>query len=210
MRFHPERAIRPARDPSTAAAVEPTDRELVATFQGAVDRRTRRQAASLLLGRYRRRVLIWCRRVLGEPDAAEDAAQEVLISALRGLPGYEDHGDFGAWLFMIARNRCLSELRRRRVPLADEAVLELIADGRPGPDQEFLARRLGGDLERLLRDTLDPLEQDAIRLRCDEGLPVDVITSRLAIAEATGARAVLQRARRKLRRALAAREEDQP
>ena len=100
------------------------------------------------------------------------------------------------------RNRCLSELRRRRVPMAEEAVLELIADGGPGPDEELERRLAARDMLQFVADTLDRQEQDALMLRCWEGLPVEVITRRLGLTEAAGARAVLQRARRKLRAAL--------
>ena len=52
-----------------------------------------------------------------------------------------------------------------------------------------------------IRDELEPQEQEALWLRCFEGLSVDAITEVLAVREASGARAVLQRARRKLRAA---------
>ncbi len=185
-----------------------TDQDLVLAYQRAPESDAGGQAAEELLRRYRRRVLVWCRRLIRDPDVAEDLAHDALLSALRSLLAYRDRGDFGAWLFMVTRNRCLSELRRRRVPLADAALLELVADAGPRPDQELERKLLGGDLVALLRETLDPVEQDALWLRCFEGLPVEVITRRLEITESTGARAVLQRARRKLRRKLAAREEE--
>jgi RNA polymerase sigma-70 factor (ECF subfamily) len=208
VRFDWSRHLWCAEDGPGGDSTGPADDELVVAYQRAPDSQSGRDAAGRLLGRYRRRVLIWCRRLIRDPEAAEDLAQESLLSALRSLRAYRERGDFGAWLFMVTRNRCLSELRRRQVPMAGDALLELIADERPRPDQELERKRLGADLEQLVRETLDPLEQDALWLRCYEGLSVDVITRRLAIGEATGARAVLQRARRKLRRVLARNEED--
>jgi RNA polymerase sigma-70 factor (ECF subfamily) len=184
------------------------DHALVARYQRDPRGEAGRQAASLLLARYRERVLIWCWRVVGDREAALDLAQEVLINAYRRLGDYDHDGRFGAWLFTIARHRCLSELRKRRVPVADEAVLELVADGAPAPDEALERRLAAEELLDLVRDTLTPLEQDALWLRCHEGLPVEVITRRLDITEGTGARAVLQRARRKLRSALYDRDRD--
>lgn len=182
------------------------DRSLVEIYQADPRSDVGRQAASRLLARYRERVLIWCWRVVDDRELALDLAQEVLLSAYKRLAKYEHDGRFGAWLFTIARHRCLSELRRRRVPLAEDGVLELIADSGPGPDEIYERKAKAGELFELVRESLTPLEQDAIWLRCHEGLPVDVITRRLDISEGTGARAVLQRARRKLRSALESRE----
>ena len=162
-----------------------------------------RQAASRLLARYRQRVLIWCWRVVGDREMALDLAQEVLISAYQRLTDYDHDGRFGAWLFTIARNRCLSELRRRRIPIAENAVLDLVVDAAPAPDEALERRLAAEDLLGLVRDTLTAEEQTVVWLRCYEGLPVDVITKRLNLAGKTGARGVLQRARRKLRSALA-------
>jgi RNA polymerase sigma-70 factor (ECF subfamily) len=194
------REIRQVADPAVGGG--DTDHELVLVFQRDPASEAGRQAASRLLARYRRRVLTWCWRVVGDREAALDLAQEVLLSAFDRLPEYDHYGRFGAWLFTIARHRCLSELRRRRVPLAEDAVLELVADPAPGPD-EALERRLAADeLFDLVRSALTAEEQTALWLRCHEGLPVDVITRRLSVDQATGARGLLQRARRKLRAAL--------
>lgn len=182
------------------------DRSLVEIYQADPRGDVGRQAASRLLARYRERVLIWCWRVVDDRELALDLAQEVLLSAYKRLAEYEHDGRFGAWLFTIARHRCLSERRRRRVPLAEDGVLDLIADSGPGPDEIYERKANAGELFELVRQSLTPLEQDAVWLRCHEGLPVDVITRRLDIGEGTGARAVLQRARRKLRSALESRE----
>ncbi|HOX27209.1 MAG TPA: sigma-70 family RNA polymerase sigma factor [Candidatus Krumholzibacteria bacterium] len=191
-----------APDHDSGDQERPADRDLVLAFQRDPQGPAGRAAVARLLERYRRRVLWWCLGVVRDQETARDLAQDVLVSAYRKLPEYRDQSQFGAWLFMIARNRCLSELRRRRVPLADEAVLEFLVDAGPRPDEVLERKLLGQALEDLVRSTLTTVEQDALWLRCYEGLPVETITRRLDIQEATGARAVLQRARRKLRAAL--------
>ena len=52
-------------------------------------------------------------RVIGEPDAAEDATQEAFISAYRKLHTYRG-GSFKGWLLRIVTNACYDELRRRQ------------------------------------------------------------------------------------------------
>ena len=71
------------------------------------------------------------------------------------------------------------------------------------PDKELEDRLAEEELLELIRRVLDPEEQQAIWLRGFEMMPVDEITKVLAITEASGARGVLQRARRKLRVAIA-------
>ena len=52
-------------------------------------------------------------RVIGEPDAAEDATQEAFISAYHKLHTYRG-GSFKSWLLRIVTNACYDELRRRQ------------------------------------------------------------------------------------------------
>jgi len=161
-------------------------------------------AAGELLGRYRGRVYAWCLRHVGEHERALDLAQEVLLGAYRRLDSYGGHCPFVCWLWVIARNRCVSELRRPSLLRDDGFDLDTVASAQPGPDRE-LEERL--DEERLLaimRSSLDAVESRALWLRCFERMPVDAITQALDLTDASGARGALQRARRKLRRALAA------
>jgi RNA polymerase sigma factor (sigma-70 family) len=67
-----------------------------------------RQAAGSLLQRHRQRVYLWCFRYLRDHERALDMAQEVLLLAYRKLPDYSHDARFTSWLFIIARNRCLS------------------------------------------------------------------------------------------------------
>jgi RNA polymerase sigma-70 factor (ECF subfamily) len=63
-----------------------------------------------------------CYRMLGSGTDAEDATQDALVRAWRGLPGFDGAGAFGGWLHRIATNVCLDRLRgqqRRLDPVAE-------------------------------------------------------------------------------------------
>jgi RNA polymerase sigma-70 factor (ECF subfamily) len=177
------------------------DRELIRRAREGPAAAERRRAASLLLERYQDRVYLWCFRMIREHEQALDAAQEVLVSAYRKLGSFEGRSEFSSWLFVIARNRCLSVLRRPSV-FEEESEAPEAMDPRPLPD-----RRLEENLDEeafldLVRGHLDPLEQEALWLRCFERVPIEEMTQMLRLESASGARGLLQKARRKLRAAM--------
>lgn len=160
-------------------------------------------AASVLFARYRDRVYQWCVRRVRNHELAMDLAQDALLGAYRNLDGFDQRASFSSWLFAITRNRCLNALRRP--PLFDEEAPDpdALADRRGGPDLELEGREGEERILELIAEHLDPLEQEVLWLRCFECMPVDAITRTLGIDQASGARGVLQRARRRLRAALA-------
>lgn len=105
-------------------------------------------------------------RMMGEPEAAEDATQDAFISAYRYLQTYRG-GSFKAWLLRIVTNACYDELRRRKrrptTPLEpldteDEEVESprWLADGENTPEEQ--AER--ADLERAIQTCLNGLPDD--------------------------------------------------
>ena len=179
------------------------DQELLRQALEHPDSQAGRHAASVLLDRYRERVYIWCLRYVRDHEQALDMAQEVLISAYRNLGSFGGRAQFGSWIFSITRNRCLSELRRPSLLMDEEADPDQQAAHQIPADRDLENRMAEEELLKLIRRRLDPVEQQALWLRCFEKMSVDEITKLLAITEASGARGVLQRARRKLRAALA-------
>jgi RNA polymerase sigma-70 factor (ECF subfamily) len=175
------------------------DQALVRRIQATPGSRDAREAASELLARYQRRVYALCYQYVREREGALDLAQEVLIRAYRKLHTFQWRTGFAAWLFTLARNRCRSELRRRRPKLEQDVDPDTIADGREDPVQGLIDRLDEERLIGILREQLDPEEQAVVWLRCFERMPIDSVTRILGIQQASGARAVLQRARRKLR-----------
>jgi len=161
-----------------------------------------RQAACQLLSRYRDRVYAWCYQRLGDPERALDLSQEVLLSAYRNLGSFQGRSEFSSWLYVIARNRCWSEMRRPRLLVDEEASPDDLETGTRDPASEYLEHRSEEEILTLIRTHLEPLEQRVLWMRCFERMSIARITALLGIEEASGARGVLQRARRRLRAAL--------
>jgi len=90
-----------------------------------------RAALSLLVERHRPLLLSMCRRMTGDMQAAEDAAQEAVLQALLHLDRLRRPERFGQWLFGIGLNVCRVALRRRS---ADAWSLDAVIGGRTGPE----------------------------------------------------------------------------
>jgi RNA polymerase sigma-70 factor (ECF subfamily) len=100
--------------------------------RGSVD------AFNMLVRRYQDAVYTLAYRMLGDPAAADDAAQEAFISAYRKLDSYRG-GSFKSWLLRITANLCLDDLRRvkrQRTDYLDDLAPEDSADGPPLPSNE--------------------------------------------------------------------------
>ena len=61
-----------------------------------------------LVSPYRRELQVHCYRILGSAADAEDAMQETLTSAWRGLGGFEGRASIRTWMYRIATSRCLN------------------------------------------------------------------------------------------------------
>jgi RNA polymerase sigma-70 factor (TIGR02960 family) len=74
-------------------------------------------AFATLVGPHRRELRVHCYRMLGSTDDADEAVQETMIAAWRGLQGFEGRSSLRAWLYRIATNRCIrmAEQRKRRM-----------------------------------------------------------------------------------------------
>ena len=178
-----------------------TDNALVAEFQAQPDSSDGRNAAEALLCRYQKAAYLWCFRYVRDHDRALDLAQDVLLQAYQSLPNFRGDSEFSSWLFAVARNRCLNALRRGNAMVELHLIEDALADSTPTPDRELEDDEAETRLLALIEEVLDTTEQRAIWLRCVERVPVDEITARLDIVGASGARGVLQSARRKLRAA---------
>jgi RNA polymerase sigma-70 factor (ECF subfamily) len=164
------------------------DRALVAAAQAGDTR-----ALDSLLRRHYDRVHAVCRRIAGSTRDADDAAQEAMISIVRGLPRFDGRARFSTWAYRIATNAALDELRRRK----RRPALHAVGDEReqPEPVDPLAERRLAGVTDRMSIDAaLDELPEEfrtAVVLRDVAdldyaeiaealGVPVGTVKSRIA------------------------------
>jgi RNA polymerase sigma-70 factor (ECF subfamily) len=70
-------------------------------------------AFSALVEPYRRALEVHCYRMLGSPHDAEDVLQEALLHAWQGVGRFQRRSSVRTWLYRIATNACVDELRRR-------------------------------------------------------------------------------------------------
>jgi len=86
------------------------------------------EAFSLLVEKYHKGLLNFICRLVGDDEAVEDIGQDVFLNAYRSLKEFDERKGvpFSAWLFVLARNRCISQIRKRRRGL--QIPIDLIAD----------------------------------------------------------------------------------
>jgi RNA polymerase sigma-70 factor (ECF subfamily) len=73
-----------------------------------------RAALEQLIRRHHERVVAICRRITGNESDALDAAQDAMIAMVRGLERFDGRSSVSTWMYRIATNASLDELRRRR------------------------------------------------------------------------------------------------
>ena len=129
------------------------------------------EAFTKLVEEHQTHVYNLCYRMLGEPEAAEDAAQESFLRAYQNLQRYDRNRPFATWLLSIAAHYCIDRLRRRKLSVFsldeenDEGVTFEIADpASPNPEAESVKREERDRLHILLKD-LDATDRAAIVLR---------------------------------------------
>ena len=176
-----------------------SDHELVAAVRRGED-----SAFEGLFARYRTRIWSYVSGILRDADRAEDVTQEVFISVLRRLRDTERPIAFKPWIYQIAKNACIDELRRtsraREVPfdLDDEsdARVEELPWSVPGPDFAIEGKQRLDDLRGAFCGVSE-LHHRILVLRELDGLSYGEIGERLGMSRAV-VESTLFRARRRL------------
>jgi RNA polymerase sigma-70 factor (ECF subfamily) len=188
-----------------APASDRSDEDLVRAIQADPRAPEGTAAASELFARHQQRVYLWCYRYAKERERALDLSQDVFARAWKALPNYAFRSKFSWWLFVITRNCCLNAVTAPSLLRDDETEPDMLTAAGSDPAEDFERRADEEGTRRLMMEHLDEQEQLALWLGCFERMPIDGITKALGLTNATGARGLLQRARRKLRAALEAR-----
>ncbi len=129
------------------------------------------EAFTRLVETYQTPVFNLCYRMLGEPELAEDAAQETFLRAYQHLHRYDQKRPFATWLLSIAAHYCIDRLRRRKFSMFsmdaedDEGnSMELPDIDAPNPESETVKGQTQERIHALLKD-LDTTDRAAIIMR---------------------------------------------
>jgi RNA polymerase sigma-70 factor (ECF subfamily) len=159
-----------------------------------------------LFGRQLPKLALWCLRLTGDRDSAAEMAQEVVVKAYENLDSFRLESKFSTWLYSIARFHCFNRIRHRQAhpeSALDEAEAEWLQSPDADPLQVTETVRNRNALSDLIDDELEAVEQQVVRLHYFEDLPLPAITRLLRLENASGAKAYLVSAKRKLQRAVA-------
>jgi len=112
-----------------------------------------RAAFAELVGKYKQPVMNFVFRSLRDETEAEDLAQNVFLQVYKSRARYERTAKFSTWLFTIARNLCLNEIRRRSRHPA-ESLEETHAENEDQPSRQYEDKKVSLPTDDVLHGEL--------------------------------------------------------
>lgn len=156
------------------------------------------RAMRLLWNQHASHVDAVVRRLAGDPDLAEDIAQEVWIQIFRALPSWRGDAKFSTWVHRVAINRTLNALRRtRRLAAVETEIDEESVVVEQDSERSMLAQSIDEAARKL-----SPGARTVFLLHDVEGYTHEEIATELGITPG-GSKSQLFKARAKLRKLLA-------
>ena len=118
-------------------------------------------AFALLVDKYKQPIMNLAYRMLRDLTEAEDLAQNVFIQVHKSAARYEVSSKFSTWLFTIARNLCLNEIRRRSRHPAD-SIEATYYEQEDQPRQQFEDKKIISPPDSLLHGELEQKVDEAL------------------------------------------------
>ena len=186
-----------------AMVVHSMDAELVRRFKQGDAR-----AFDAIMERYQDRVYTLCLRWLGEPQLAEEVAQDVFIALYRSLDRFRGDARLSTWIYRVVLNHCKNKkLYRKRRKMERHEPLEGIPRGEDVPERQIPADQPETDhvtyqkeAAKLVHEALqrlDPEPRRIIVLRDVQDLSYEEISDILGLPRGT-VKSRLHRARSRL------------
>jgi len=170
-----------------------------------------REAFAALVDKYRQAVMNLTYRMVGDSAEAEDLAQATFVQVYRYCGRYRENARFSTWLFTIARNLCLNELRRRqRHPATsleaaqdrgpDQPPVQWTDPASPQPQETLLQTELERKVQEAI-EALPPNQRLAVLLCQDEELSYEDI-ARILRCSVSATKSLIHRGRETLKKRL--------
>lgn len=183
-----------------------SDKELIEMFKKGEEK-----AFEEIVRRYQKKVYNTIYRILGNPEDANDLAQEVFIRVYRKLHLFQGKASFSTWLFTITSNLCRDELRKRQrrlkirslsepIRYKDGEIEQEILDESMTPERISINRELRDEIQAVI-DKLPDEQKEAIVLREFQGFSYEEIAEIVGVALGT-VKSRISRARRNIREEL--------
>jgi RNA polymerase sigma-70 factor (ECF subfamily) len=164
-------------------------------------------ALAELYERYGDRLYRLGRRLLRDPNPADDIVQTAFMALIDHIDTFEGRASIGTWLYRVAYNEAIAQLRARQsVPLFDEtddvAPPEAFCDWSMLPEDAVDQAEAAGQIDAAM-DTLPPVLRAVFQLRDVEDLSTRETADALGMSE-SAVKVALHRARLRLREHLSA------
>jgi RNA polymerase sigma-70 factor (ECF subfamily) len=165
-----------------------------------------------LIRPYERMLFNACHGMLRNPEEAEDAVQDAVLKAFRGLKGFRAEAKFSTWIVTIATNEARNRLRRQKIvpmeslegqtePFEGDVTPAILRDWRPVPSEVLESQQIRAMIESAVGE-LPPIYREVFMLRDVEELNVQETAEALGI-EPGAVKTRLHRARMMLQKLLA-------
>ncbi|MGB2960665.1 MAG: RNA polymerase sigma factor [Bacteroidota bacterium] len=156
---------------------------------------------------YADRVYAHALRVLGEPDLAKDATQEVFLQILKHLHQFRGEATLATWIHRITFRVCRKQRKRKSgptqiTPIGVDEITRWMSDPNANPEEVFIRNESRNRIAALI-SRLPPVQASAITLYYMEGLRYSEIGEILDVPAGTVATAI-HRGRERLREMITA------
>ncbi|QMW03537.1 RNA polymerase sigma factor [Spirosoma foliorum] len=138
-----------------------------------------KDAFEAIYNRYVGKVYLKCLSMTQDPEASKDFTQDIFVKVFFKLQTFQNRSSLATWLFSVAHNHCLDQLRQRKrmsVELLSDVTLNIAAE----PDSSTTTQwQL---MERKMND-LSIQETNLLRLKYEDGLSIKAISEQLHMSE---------------------------
>jgi RNA polymerase sigma-70 factor (ECF subfamily) len=112
------------------------------------------QAFAMIVSKYQKMVFTIVMKIVKNREDAEDVAQEIFIKAFKSLKQFKENAEFSTWLYRVAYNTTLSELRKRKYEFTSleenlKTVNDFFADNKEDEEIELQLQYLDQVMKEL-------------------------------------------------------------